>query len=74
MKEPPFDAGALVIIRNVCWQTRYTKPEVTGTIVRNIRSGYQGLNLEGQVQMQKLIKSRSIRIIPKESRWNALLV
>ena len=60
-----------VIIQNVFWQIRYTGPGKTGAIARNMESGYQVQSWAGQALQKKLIKNRSIRIIPIESKWSA---
>ena len=44
---------------------------ITGAIARNMESGYQVQSWAGQALQQKLLKSRSIRIIPIESKWSA---
>ena len=48
-----------------------TGPGKTGAIARNMESGYQVQSWAGQALQQKLIKNRSIRIIPIESKWSA---
>ena len=60
-----------VIIQNVSWQIRYTGPGKTGVIARSKGSGYQVQSWADQAPQQKLIKNKSIRIIPIESKWSA---
>ena len=60
-----------VIIQNVSWQIRYTGPGKTGVIARSMGSGYQVQSWADQAPQQKLIKNKSIRIIPIESKWSA---
>ena len=43
----------------------------TGAIARNMESGYQVQSWADQALQQKLIRNRSIRIIPIESKWSA---
>ena len=44
---------------------------ITGAIARNMESGYQVQSWADQALQQKLIRNRSIRIIPIESKWSA---
>ena len=60
-----------VIIQNVSWQIRYTGPGKTGVIAKSMGSGYQVQSWADQAPQQKLIKNKSIRIIPIESKWSA---
>ena len=58
-------------IQNVSWQIRYTGPGKTGVIAKSMGSGYQVQSWADQAPQQKLIKNKSIRIIPIESKWSA---
>ena len=71
MKQSNVSKSVSVIIQNVFWQIRYTGPGKTGAIAGSKESGYQGQSWEDQVLQQKLIKNKSVRIIPIESKWSA---
>lgn len=48
----------------------YRRSEQTGVIARSMESAYQIQSWADQVQQHKLIKSKRIRIIQIESKWN----
>ena len=47
------------------------EPGKTGVIAKSMGSGYQVQSWADQAPQQKLIKNKSIRIIPIESKWSA---
>ena len=55
---------------DMSWQIRFIGPEKTGVIAKSMGSGCRVQGWADQVLRQKVIKNKSIRIIPIESKWS----